>query len=114
MAYREGKLKQNLQKMDGSLTYIFYSQNLSMHCSVRYSRRPGRKYPHLVRPFQLFRASQSKGSFKKKHFSNLFFVTNFGKNGHLLGLGSGMGFNARNLKGISHLAGTNSEQLFHL
>jgi hypothetical protein len=55
----------------------------------------------------------SKGSFKKT-FQRPFFVTNFGKNGCFLGLGSGMGFNARALLGISHPAGTNSEQLFHL
>jgi hypothetical protein len=54
------------------------------------------------------------GSFKKKHFSDLFFVANFGKNGRFFGLGSGMGFNARDLNGISHPVGTHSEQLFHL
>jgi hypothetical protein len=44
--------------------------------------------------------------------SEIFFVTNFGKNGSFSGLGSGMGFNARDLMVISHPAGTNSEQLF--
>jgi hypothetical protein len=32
---------------------------------------------------------------KKKHFINLFFISNCGKNGRILGLGSEMGFNTR-------------------
>jgi hypothetical protein len=55
----------------------------------------------------LFTASQSLGSFKKTFQQPFFFVANFGKNGHFLGLGSGIGCNARDLMGISHSAGMN-------
>jgi hypothetical protein len=45
----EGGLKQNLREMDGSLTYVLFTKPLNvMYCSVRYSRRPVCKYPHLV------------------------------------------------------------------
>jgi hypothetical protein len=61
----------------------------------------------------LFRASQSKGS-SKTSLSDLFFVADFDEIGPFLGLGSEMGFNDRDLIGISHPVGTNSEQLFQL
>jgi hypothetical protein len=51
---------------------------------------------------------------KKNSFSGLFFVADFDKNGPCLELGSEMGFNDRDLIAISHPAGTNGEQLFHL
>jgi hypothetical protein len=51
---------------------------------------------------------------KKNSLSDLFFVADFDENGPCLGLGSEMGFNDRDLIAISHPAGTNSEQLFHL
>jgi hypothetical protein len=70
-------------------------------------------FPTVLHPFQLFRASHSKGSFKKT-FQQPVFDANFSKNSRFLGLGSGMGFNARDLMGLSHPAGRNSEQLFHL
>jgi hypothetical protein len=69
----------------------------------------------VLHPFHLFRASQSKDSlFIYKQFQQLFSVTNFDKNGGFLGLGSGMGFNARDFMGISHPAGTSSEQHFQV
>ncbi len=69
----EWKLKQKLRQMDGSLNYI-YSQNLSVHRSARYWRRPGCKYPHLVPRLVLIR----NFFLKPKRFSEnifMFFLT---------------------------------------
>ncbi len=51
---------------------------------------------------------------KKKQFQLPFFVAGFDENSPYLGLSSEIGFNDRDLMGISNPERTNSEKLFHL